>query len=76
MMSVVVGRTRAFDGAPPPGMVIMHAFGRHCLGFKWAGEIDVHEATDHVCTQYPIDEDRTPHDHRCLRRDSSGLWGL
>ena len=21
------------------GVVVMHAFGRHCLGFKWAGEV-------------------------------------
>jgi len=48
----------SFDTPPPPGVVVMHAFGRHCLGFKWAGEVDVLEATDHVCTQYSIDEDR------------------
>jgi acetyl esterase/lipase len=50
--------TSSFGATPPPGVIIMHAFGRHCLGFKWAGEVDVFEATDHVCTQYGIDEDR------------------
>ena len=50
--------TSRFGTPPPAGMIVMHAFGRHCLGFKWAGEVDVLEATDHVCTQYDIDEDR------------------
>lgn len=50
--------TSSFGASPPPGMIVMHAFGRHCLGFKWAGEVDVLEATDHVCGHYDIDEDR------------------
>ena len=41
-----------------PGAIILHPFGRHCLGFKSAGEIDVLEAIEHVCREYSIDRNR------------------
>ena len=39
----------------PPGAIVLHPFGRHCVGFKHAGEIDVLEAIASVCTRYKID---------------------
>lgn len=42
----------------PTGAIVVHPFGRHCLGFKSAGEIDVLEAIGHVSSQYRIDPDR------------------
>jgi acetyl esterase/lipase len=42
----------------PPGALVIHPFGRHCLGFKSAGEVDVLEAVGHACSQYSIDPDR------------------
>ena len=39
----------------PPGAIVLHPFGRHCIGFKHAGEIDVLEAIRSVCTRYKID---------------------
>lgn len=42
----------------PPGAIVLHPFGRHCLGFKSAGEIDVLEAVEHAKANYPIDPDR------------------
>ncbi len=42
----------------PPNAIVIHPWGRHCLGYKSAGEIDVLEATDHVMTQYKIDSRR------------------
>lgn len=42
----------------PQDAIVLQAFGRHCIGFKSAGEIDVLEAIDHVASQYPIDPDR------------------
>lgn len=42
----------------PPGALVIHPFGRHCLGFKSAGEIDVLEAVEHACQHYAIDRDR------------------
>jgi dienelactone hydrolase len=43
----------------PPGAIVVHPFGRHCLGFKSAGEIDVLEAVASVGKNYRIDHPRT-----------------
>ncbi|RMF40746.1 MAG: hypothetical protein D6753_11025 [Planctomycetota bacterium] len=42
----------------PPGAIVLHPFGRQCLGYKSAGETDVMEAIDWVCEHYPVDQDR------------------
>jgi len=42
----------------PKGAIVLHPFGRQCLGFKSAGETDVLEAIDHVKANYNIDSDR------------------
>lgn len=38
--------------------IVLHPFGRQCVGFKSAGEIDVLEAIEFVKSQYNIDSDR------------------
>lgn len=38
--------------------IVLHAFGRQCVGWKSAGEVDVFEALEHVKSQYHIDDDR------------------
>lgn len=42
----------------PSGAIVIHPFGRQCLGYKSAGETDVFEAIDHVQRNYPIDASR------------------
>ncbi|HEX5102413.1 MAG TPA: alpha/beta hydrolase-fold protein [Pirellulaceae bacterium] len=42
----------------PPGAIVLHPFGRHCVGWKHAGEIDVFEAIASVKKRYRIDNDR------------------
>ncbi|HUG66721.1 MAG TPA: hypothetical protein VMM76_03150, partial [Pirellulaceae bacterium] len=42
----------------PPGAIVVHPFGRHCVGFKSAGEVDVWEAVADVARKYQIDFDR------------------
>lgn len=42
----------------PPGAIVLHPFGRHCVGWKHAGEIDVQEAILSVVNRYAIDNDR------------------
>ena len=37
---------------------VLHPFGRQCIGWKSAGEIDVLEAVDDVAKRYQIDRDR------------------
>ena len=39
----------------PPDAIVLHPFGRHCLGFKHAGEIDVLDAIHSVRQRYRID---------------------
>ena len=38
--------------------IVLHPFGRHCVGWKHAGEIDVFEAIEAVKADYPVDSDR------------------
>lgn len=42
----------------PEGAIVVHPFGRQCVGYKSAGETDVMEAVDFVCKNYPVDKDR------------------
>lgn len=42
----------------PPGAIVLHPFGRNCLGFKSAGEIDILDAIASVEHRYKIDPDR------------------
>lgn len=42
----------------PAGAIVLHPFGRHCLGFKSAGETDVLEAIADVQKRYAIDTNR------------------
>ncbi len=43
---------------PPPGTMTIFPFGRHCIGYKSAGEIDVLEATAAAAQMYPIERNR------------------
>lgn len=38
--------------------IVIHPFGRQCVGFKSAGETDVMEAIEFACTEYPVDQQR------------------
>ncbi len=42
----------------PEGAIVVHPFGRQCVGYKSAGETDVMEAIDFVCKNYPVDKER------------------
>lgn len=53
-------KSQAFGGfvAEQSEAIILHPFGRHCVGWKHAGEIDVFEAIAEVMRHYPVDPDR------------------
>ena len=53
-------KSQAFGGfvAEQQDAIILHPFGRHCVGWKHAGERDVFEAIAAVREDYPIDPDR------------------
>lgn len=42
----------------PPGAIVLHPFGRQCVGYKSAGETDVWEAVTDVMRNYRIDANR------------------
>ncbi len=42
----------------PSDAIVLHPFGRSCLGWKSTAEIDVFEAIESACERYPIDRDR------------------
>ncbi len=53
-------RSQAFGGfyKEQAEAIVLHPFGRHCVGWKHAGEIDVFEAIEAVMADYSIDPDR------------------
>ena len=51
-------RQRQKGSITPSGAIVLHPFGRQCIGYKSAGEIDVLEAIEAVARQYPIDQSR------------------
>jgi len=55
-----LSRSQAFQGkaAEQTDAIVLHPFGRHCVGWKHAGEIDVFEAIERVLADYPVDPDR------------------
>ena len=42
----------------PPNAFVLHPYGRYCNANKFAGEIDLFEALEHIKKHYPIDDDR------------------
>jgi hypothetical protein len=42
----------------PAHAFVLHPYGRYCNASKFAGEVDVLEALEHVRKHYPIDENR------------------
>lgn len=52
------GRLKKAGQFRPDNAIVLHPFGRQCLGWKSAGEIDVFEAIEDVAKRYKIDRDR------------------
>jgi predicted esterase len=51
-------RSRQPGQITPEDAIVLHPFGRSCLGWKSTAEIDVLEAIESVCDRYSIDRDR------------------
>ena len=58
----------------PPDTIVLHPYGRFCNGFKFAGEVDVHEALGHVKQNYPVDNSRVS--IRGFSMGGAGCWHL
>lgn len=50
-------RNWQFKGLLEDG-IVLHPFGRQCIGYKSAGEIDVIDVVDHVIANYNVDPNR------------------
>lgn len=57
-LSFVGDRLRSPGEFTPPDTIVLHLYGRYCNANKFAGEIDLLEALDHVRENYRIDENR------------------
>jgi len=51
-------RQRSPGEFTPPNAFVLHLYGRYCNANKFAGEVDLFEALEHVRRNYPIDESR------------------
>ncbi len=51
-------RMRSKGEVAPADALVLHAFGRQCVGYKNAGTTDVLEAIDFACANYPIDRNK------------------
>ena len=67
-------RQRSYGEFTPPDTIVLHPYGRFCNAFKFAGEVDVFEAIDHVRKNYPIDDLRIS--IRGFSMGGAGTWHL
>ena len=58
----------------PANTVVLHPYGRYSNAFKFAGEIDVMEAIEHVKDLFPIDDKRIA--IRGFSMGGAGCWQL
>jgi hypothetical protein len=57
-LNFIDGRQKSPGEFAPANTFVLHPYGRYCNANKFAGEIDLLEAMEHVRKHYPIDENR------------------
>lgn len=67
-------RLHSIGEIAPPDTLVLHPYGRYCNAFKFAGEVDVLEAIDHVKKLFAIDEDRIV--IRGFSMGGAGCWQM
>lgn len=67
-------RSKQVGEYAPPETIVLHPYGRYSNAFKFAGEIDVLEAIEHVCQIYDIDRSRIA--VRGFSMGGAGCWQL
>lgn len=70
----IAERSKRGGKYPADNMIVLHPFGRYCNAFKFAGEIDVLEAMDHVKANYRIDDNRVA--IRGFSMGGAGCWQM
>ncbi|MFO1063564.1 MAG: prolyl oligopeptidase family serine peptidase [Pirellulales bacterium] len=67
-------RLKSVGEIAPEKTIVLHPYGRYCNAFKFAGEIDVLEAIEHVKSRFKIDNDRT--NIRGFSMGGAGCWQM
>ncbi len=67
-------RLQQIGQVSPANTFVLHPFGRYCNAFKFAGEIDVLEALEHVKSIFPIDSNRIS--IRGFSMGGAGCWQM
>lgn len=67
-------RLNSIGEISPDNTIVLHPYGRYCNAFKFAGEIDVLEAIEHVRRVFPVDEDRIS--IRGFSMGGAGCWQM
>src|SRR5205085_5672212 len=73
-LKFISDRQRAYGEFTPADAFVLHPYGRYCNAFKFAGEVDVFEAMEHVKKNYPIDANRVA--IRGFSMGGAGCWHL
>ncbi len=73
-LKFISDRQRSYGEFTPADAFVLHPYGRYCNAFKFAGEVDVFEAMDHVKKSYRIDDRRIA--LRGFSMGGAGVWHL
>jgi hypothetical protein len=73
-LKFVSDRSRSYGEFMPADTFVLHPYGRYCNAFKFAGEVDVFEAMEHVKKSYRIDDRRIA--LRGFSMGGAGAWHL
>ena len=73
-LKFVSDRQRSSGEFAPRDAFVLHPYGRFCNAFKFAGEMDVLEAMQHVQNHYPVDASRRT--IRGFSMGGAGCWHL
>jgi hypothetical protein len=73
-LKFIADRQKSYGEFAPAGAFVLHPYGRYCNAFKFAGEVDVFEALEHVKKFYPIDSARLA--MRGFSMGGAGAWHL
>lgn len=73
-LKFLADRQRSAGEFAPSNAVVLHAYGRYCNAFKFAGETDVLEAMATVQRDYPFDQRRIT--VRGFSMGGAGVWHL
>lgn len=73
-LKFISDRQRSYGEFTPADAFVLHPYGRYCNAFKFAGEVDVFEAMEHVKKSYRIDNQRIA--LRGFSMGGAGVWHL